>query len=155
MTQELERPQTTGLLNVETGELLPLTVDNAAQCLGAARAMKVRLQAAIEEATEFLVSKSEHLGTKTLRGEEETVTLSGGIGIEYDLEELRTALEGVGCPESRIDEAIVATVTYKENRSVLRQLAGANAQYAFAIKLAEREVEKPYRASVKLRRAND
>lgn len=149
-----ELEQYTGLLNLETGELLPATVDNASRVLLAARAMKNRVNEIVREATEYLADVSGHQGTKTLHGDDETVTLTGGPTIEYDLEELRRELEVAHCPQDRIDAAIVATVTFKENRAVLRQLAGANKDYAAAIKRAEREVEKPYRASVKLRRTN-
>jgi hypothetical protein len=41
------------------------------------------------------------------------------------------------------------------NRAVLRQLAAANPDYRAAIELAEHEIEKPYRATVKLRRNTD
>lgn len=145
----------TGLLNVQTGEILPATVGNAAQVLHAARAMKQQVNEIVAEATAYLVSISEHEGTKTLHADGETITLSGGTSVDYDPSDLRDALEAAGCPEDRINAAVETIITYKVNRAVLRQLAAANADYRAAIELAQLEVEKPYRASVKLRRQSD
>lgn len=142
----------TGLLDVRTGELLPATVENAARVLHAARAMKAQVNEIVVEATGFLVDESTRQGIKTLHGGNETVTLSGGPSIDYDPADLRDALEAAGCPQARIDQAVIQEVTYKVDRSVLRQLAAANPTYKRAIASAELEVERPYRASVKLRR---
>jgi hypothetical protein len=153
VTSDLTKFQ--GLPDVETGELLEPTIGNAARVLVAARAKVNQIHAIVQEATEFLVEMSEHQGTKTLHGDDETVKLNGGPTVDYDHERLRDELWAAGCPTSRIDAALPATVTYKANRSVLRQLAGANPKYRAAIERAQIEVEKPYRASVKLRRADD
>lgn len=153
MSTELQ--QFTGLLDVRTGELLPATTDNAARVLHAARAMKAQVNEIVLEATSYLVQVSAEQGTKTLHGETETITVSGGPSIDYDPLDLIEALREAGCPENRIGQAVVTEITYKVDRSVLRQLAGANADYKAAIELAEREIEKPYRASVKLRRQPD
>ena len=150
MTQEIA--EFTGLLNLETGELLPATVDNAGRVLIAARAMKERVNAIVRETTDYIVSVSEREGTKTLHGEHETVTLTGGTTTTYDAGDLMELLADAGCPEDRINAAVTATVTYKVDRNVLRQLAAANPDYKAAIELAAREVEKPYSAAVKLRR---
>lgn len=153
MTQEIA--EFTGFLNVQTGELLTPTIGNAAEALGAVRAMKQHANEIVNEITAWLVAKSEHDGTKTLHGDGETITLSGGIGIDYDAADLMEALEAAGCPQERIDAAVKTEITYKVDRAVLRQLAAANPDYKAAIELAEREVEKPYRASIKLRRQSD
>lgn len=150
MSAELQ--QWTGLLDVQTGELLPATVSNAARVLQAARAMKRHVDEIVREATEYLAAESARQGTKTLHDGDETVTLTGGTTVEYDPGDLMEALAMAGCPAERIDQAVVATVTYKVDRAVLRQLAAANPEYKAAIDLAAREVEKDYRASVKLRR---
>jgi hypothetical protein len=155
VTQELEQPKFVGLLDVTTGELLTPSVDNAARVLNAARAMKANVNEIVSEATAYLVSLSEHQGTKTLHGENETVTVSGGPGIDYDPLDLREALEAAGCPQDRIEAAVKTEITYKVDRAVLRQLAAANEDYRAAIQLAELEVEKPYRASLKLRRNSE
>lgn len=148
-------PKYVGLLDVQTGELLTPTVGNAARVISAARAMKQHVNEIVNEATAYLVALSEHHGTKTLHGEGETITLTGGTSVDYDAAELVEALEAAGCPEQRISEAVVTEVTYKVNRAVLKQLASANPDYRAAIELAEREVEKPYRASLKPRRNTD
>ena len=145
----------TGFLDVQTGELLEPTVGNAARVLSAARAMKQHVNEIVNEATAYLVTVSEHQGTKTLHGEGETVTVSGGPSVDYDAADLRELLENAGCPHDRIEAAVETVITYKVNRSVLRQLAAANPDYKAAIELAERTVEKPYRASLKLRRNTD
>lgn len=144
-----------GLLDVRTGELLEPSVGNAARVINSARAMKAQVNEIVNEATAYLVSLSEHQGTKTLHGDNETVTVSGGPSIDYDPADLREALEAAGCPQDRIDVAVRMEVTYKVDRRVLRQLAGANPDYRAAIALAEREVERPYRASLELRRNSE
>lgn len=153
MTTELSAYQ--GLLDVRTGELLEPTVENAERVIVAARAMKAQVNEIVTEATAFLAEESARRGTKTLHGEGVTVTLTGGPGIDYDPTELRRELEFAGCPEDRIEAAVVMEVSYKINRSVLSQLAGANPEYKAAIQRAELEVDRPYRASIKLRRNTD
>lgn len=152
MTELTERQ---GLLDVQSGELLVPSVDNAARVLNSGRAMKNHIGEVIKEAIEYLVRESEHQGTKTLHGQEETITLTGGPSVDYDGNELISNLTEVGCPNDRIAAAVETVVTYKVNRRVLNQLAAANADYKTAIELAQIEVEKPYRASVKLRRNDD
>lgn len=133
------------LLNVESGEFLPATAENAAIVLLAARSMKQRLNDVVAQTTAWLVEEARQRGTKTLA----SITVSGGPSIEYDAADLMEALRVAGCPEDRIEQAVVAEITYKVNRAVLRQLAGANPDYRAAIELAERTLEKPYRASVR------
>lgn len=153
MTQEVA--QYVGLLDVQTGELLPLKPSNAARVINAARAMKQQVNQIVNDATAYLVDVATEQGIKTLHDGGETITISGGPTVEYDPLDLREALEAAGCPQNRIDQAVVAEITYKVDRSVLRQLAAANPDYKAAISLAEREVEKPYRATIKLRRNTD
>jgi hypothetical protein len=136
-------------VNVETGEYLPATVANAATVLLAARSMKHRIDDVIAGVTTFLVGESAVRGTKTLNTGDRTVTLTGGEGISYDAVDLMEALRMAGCPEDRIEQAVTTTVSYKVNRSVLTQLRAANPDYKAAIELAERQVEMPWRASVK------
>lgn len=139
----------TELLDVETGEVLPATIDNAATVLHAARVMKQKIDGVIRAATDYLAAESAHRGTKTFHSGKTTVSLTGGITIEYDAIDLMEALMLAGCPSDRINEAVTEEITYKVNRSVLRQLAAANPDYKAAIELAEREIEKQWRASVK------
>lgn len=137
------------LLDVATGQLLPATVENAAIVLEAARAMKDRIQMVIRDAEAYLAEASREQGTKTFHVPGFKIELSGGESVSYDPEALAEALRVAGCPEERIAEVVVATVSYKVNRSVLRQLAGANPDYKAAAELAEVREEKPLRASVK------
>lgn len=150
---EIARVERVGLLNVETGELLEPTIDNAAAALIAARNMREKIHDITAEITAYAVELAEERGTKTLHGEAETLTLSGGVTDEYDAQVLEDLLRTAACPEDRIRAAITEEITYKVNKSVLKQLAGANPNYKAAIELSRREVEKPYRASVKTRRS--
>lgn len=150
MTTDLvELRDVSELVDVETGETLEVTAGNAARVIAAARRMKDRIQTVIDDATAVLRLQSALEGTKTLETEHGKVTLSGGEAVEYDAIDLMEALREAGCPEERIEKAVVAEITYKVNRSVLRQLAAANEDYRAAVELAERRVVKPYRASVK------
>jgi hypothetical protein len=149
MSEQIAVQEFTGLLDIQTGELLPATVDNAARVLNSCRDMKERINRVIDETTAYLAQEAATAGTKTLRSGAETVTLTGGESVEYDAADLMEALAVAGCPDARIAEAVVAEITYKINRSVLRQLAAANPDYKAAIELAARTVTKPWRASVK------
>jgi len=137
------------LLDVITGEVLPATPENAARVLDAAREMKVRLGAVVQEATDYLLEESRRQGTKTLAAAGAKVVLSGGPESVFEGQELAQALRDAGCPEERIGEAVTETVSYKVNHAVLRQLAAANPDYAAAIESVRQTVERPYRASVK------
>lgn len=144
----------TGLLDVATGELLPATIQNAGRVLLAARMMEENIRDIKRETTAFLAAESARAGTKTLRDDGCTVTLTGGTTVEYDAQDLMEALRMAGCPEDRIDAAVKTEITYKVDRAVLRQLAAANPEYRAAIELAAREVEKPYRATVALKKGD-
>jgi hypothetical protein len=146
---ELALNEETLLVNVETGEQMRATVDNAAEVLDAARRMKRRLDEVIGAATSYLLAESQTRGTKTLPFTHGKVELSGGLTVDYDPVDLVEALREAGCPEERIAEAVVEEISYRVNRSVLRQLAGANPDYRAAVELAERTVERPWRAAVK------
>ena len=128
---------------------MPASLDNAARVLEAAREMKRKLNLVVAEATSYLMEQSQREGTKTFHTAHGNATLSGGPTVEYDPTALMHGLGQAGCPEARITEAVTPEVTYKVNRSVLRQLAAANQKYDLAIRQAEYTVEKPYRVSVK------
>lgn len=139
----------TGLLDVQTGELLDPTIGNAARVLRACRDMKERINQIVSETTTFLADQAQHQGARTLHDGADTITLTGGPGIDYDPHDLMEALRVAGCPEERITQAVVEEISYRVNRSVLRQLAAANPDYAAAIDLAKRHIDKPVRAAVK------
>lgn len=147
VSAELAVPEV--LLDVMTGEVLPATTENAHQALVAIREREQQLREVKAAVTAFMLEQSRVQGTKTFHAAGGDVVLSGGSAIEYDAEALADCLREAGCPEERIDEAVVATVSYAVNRSVLRQLVSANPDYKAAAELAEREVVKPWRATAK------
>jgi hypothetical protein len=137
------------LLDVQSGELLPATTENAARVLTAAREMKDRVQGVIRDTTAWLAEEARREGKKTFHVGGGKIELSGGTSISYDPEKLREALMAADCPEKRINDVIVETVTYTVNRNELRQLVGANPDYKAAAELAEIREEKAFSASVK------
>jgi hypothetical protein len=147
VSAELAVPEV--LLDVMTGEVLPATTDNAHQVLVAIREREQQLREVKAAVTAFMLEQARVQGTKTFHASAGDVVLSGGSAIEYDPDALADCLREAGCPEPRIDEVVVAEITHKVNRSVLRQLTGANEDYRAAAELAERTVEKPWRATAK------
>jgi hypothetical protein len=137
------------LVNLATGEMLPATVENAAVVLEAAREMKDRIGVVIRDAEAYLAEQSRLQGTKTFHASGFKVEGKGGESVSYDPEALAEALRAADCPEERIAEVVVATVSYSVNRSVLRQLVAANPDYKAAAELAEQRTETPLRFSVK------
>jgi hypothetical protein len=154
---ELARQQDQQLvfLNPETGEILERTADNAGAVLIAARNMDERLKDVKAEATDWLAAEAERLGKKTLHGDNVTLKLNGGPRDEYDAQVLEDLLRSAGCPEERIREVVVEEITYKVDKRVLKQLAGANKDYAAAAELARRVEQKPYYAAVETRRGTN
>jgi len=114
--------------------------------------VRERINDVTAEITAFAVELAEERCTKTLHGEAETLTVSGGLTADYDALVLEDLLRSAGCPEDRIRAAITEEISYKVNKRVLNELAGANPNYKAAIELSRVEVEKPYRAAVKTRR---
>lgn len=138
------------LVNVETGEALPASLESAAVVIEAARRMKTRLSLIIEDATAYVAEESRLRGAKTLHeGGGMRLVLSGGESVDYDPELLRRRLTEAGCPEARIGECITEEISYKVNKSVLKQLAGANPDYRAAIESAGFPVQARYQVSVK------
>lgn len=138
------------LLNVSTGELLPATVDNARIVLEVAREIEQNIRAVKQEATAFLVEESQRRGTKTLHAPHGgAIELTGGPGVEYDAADLMEALRAAGCAEDVLAEIVKEEITYKVDRRRLNAAMAANPDYRAAAELAERPVEKPWRATVK------
>lgn len=137
------------LVDVRTGEVLPATVENAHRVLTIIREVSAQMRLVRQVATDFIADESKRRGTKTLHSSAGDVVLSGGPTIDYDPEALADALRAADCPEDRINECVVPTVTYKVNRSVLNQLVKANPDYKAAAELAEVEVMKSWSASAK------
>ena len=133
-----------------TGQLIdltrPLEVAGALHDLRELKRQLDELRALLEG---VLRLEAQRQGTKTLHLGSLDAVVSGGSRREYDAELLAGLLREAGLPEERISEAIVETVSYKVNQLVLKQLAGANADYAAAIELAQTSVEAPWRVTVK------
>ena len=89
------------------------------------------------------------LGKSTLELGDYEVSLTGNTKTEYDLELLAELLTDAGLPEQRLTELIVLTVTSKLNRSVARQVAGANPAYANALERSKSELPATVYATVK------
>lgn len=152
-TTEIAEVVPVELVDVRTGEALAPTVENAAIVLDAAREAKRRLDSIIEAATAVALEASRARGVKTFHVEDGIdLVVSGGPTVDYDPLTLAQLLREAGCPEDRIDAVVKAEVTYKVDRSVLRQLVGANEDYRAAADLAKRPVEKRWRAETKVRR---
>src|SRR5262245_57190944 len=134
-----------------TGEVINLTQPtHVAQALDQVREWKRRLDDVRAVLVDALRLESERQGTKTLHMDDGVdVVITGGDTIDYDPASLMDALEEAGCPAERIHAACTPTVIHKINRSVLKQLAGANADYRAAIEAAEITVSKPYNAYTK------
>lgn len=139
----------TELVDVDTGERLPATVENAAHVLLVARAMRARLTGVIHDAEAYLAEQSRTQGTKTFHTDFGKIELKGGESVEYDPHDLEEGLREAGCPEPRIRAVVVESVSYSVDRRILRQLVAANPEYAAAAERASRRVESRLTASVK------
>ena len=72
----------------------------------------------------------------------------GGETTEYDTPLLMEELEAAGLPRERLGDAFQATVTWKTNAAVMKQLAGANPEYRAIIARHTHIVDKPWNARV-------
>lgn len=136
------------LVDIRTGELVPATPGNAAELLMAAREYRHRILDLVKDCEAVLLEESRRQGTKTLHLAAGTATVSGGSEIQYDPEILAQLL-AVGLPDERWNELYVATVTYRVDARVAKQLEAANPTYARIIERARSVVEKAWRVSVK------
>lgn len=136
------------LLNPASGEMLERTPENATSLLLSLRRIKSQLGDAIKECEAVLVEESQKVGTKTLHVGGETVVISGGKDLNWDLE-LLEMLREEGLPEARYNELVVAHVEYKVNAAVANQISGSNPRYKEIIDAARTYTEKRQTASVK------
>jgi hypothetical protein len=133
-----------------TGELIDLyDLNRVAGGIEQVRDLKRQLDELRGLLERVLRLRSRELGTKTLHLDGVDVTISGGSRLEYDLELLAQRLRAGGLPESRLERLIVATVTYKIDHRVARELRGANPAYAAALAEARRDVPAPWRVTVR------
>lgn len=136
------------LLDVRTGEIVEATPAKAAELMVAAREMRGRLLGLVKDCEAVLLDESRKQGTKTLHYPEGTATITGGQDLIWNLEIL-LQLRDRGLPEDRYNELVVATVTYKVNAAVAKQLEAANTEYAEVIGMARSYEAKPWRVSIK------
>lgn len=136
------------LLDVRTGELVEATPDKAAELLVAMRQFKAQILDAVKACEYVLLEESQRQGTKTLRLQNVAAVVSGGSELDWDLDVLGE-LRAAGLPEERFNELVVATVTYRVNAAVAKQLAAANPIYASVIERARGTVERPWRVSIR------
>lgn len=137
------------LLDPRTGELHPVTPVAAITLLHELREYKTKVLAAIRLCEEALIGESARVGTKTLRIGALTAEITGGMETVWDVEELRRGLADAGLPEERVTDLIRATVEYRVDGRVAKQIAGANEEYAAVLERCRRLVDKPMRVSVK------
>lgn len=148
VTQHIEEEPT--LLLPFTGEIVDLREPReVARALQSVRDFKRRLDELRELFTGLLRLESQRQGTKTLHLEGMDAVVGGGPKTDYDAELLMSRLRAAGLPEDRVAQAVVATVTYKPNAAVLKQLAGANDDYRRAIDASRSTVDAPYYVTVK------
>lgn len=142
--------RTLSVVQPATGEMFDLTKpEEAARAVHEFKALEEQLADARRAAEYALVLDSQEQGAKTLRYGNLTAEISGGPGATgIDPVKLRDGLAAAGCPSDRIEEAIKTEVTEKANRSVCRQLAGANPAYKQAIDAATYTFEKRYSVKV-------
>lgn len=136
------------LLDVRSGELVTATPQKAAELIVAARDMRGRLLGLVKDCEAVLLDESKRQGTKTLRFSEGTATVTGGTDLAWNLDILLQLRER-GLPEERYNELVVATVTYRVDARIAKQLESANESYAEVIALARSYEPKPWRVSVK------
>lgn len=136
------------LLDVRTGELVEATPAKAAELIVAARDMRGRLLDLVKDCEAVLLDESRKQGTKTLKFAGETATITGGQELIWNLDIL-LQLRDRGLPEDRYNELVVATVTYKVNAAIAKQLEAANPAYAEVIGMARSYEPKPWRVAVR------
>jgi hypothetical protein len=133
-----------------TGVVVDLTEPHeVVQALEDIRAVKIELENVRRLFEGALILESKHQGTKTLHLGNLDAVISGGPTSQFDTELLQEGLRAAGLPEDRLAKAVEQTVSYKPKQLVLKQLAGANPDYAAAIDAARTIVETALRVTVK------
>ena len=132
-----------------TGQLVDLgDANEIASAVDGVRQAEQQLAEVRRFLTDVLRLHAAKLGTKTLHLDDCDVVISGGHKVEYDAQQLADELRQAGLPEERLEQVIVAVVTYKVSQRVLNQLAAANPTYKEAIERCRRVVPVPWQARV-------
>lgn len=130
--------------NVRTGELVdPRDTKAVIEALDAAREEVRRVSEIRKLAEAILAEQARIYGTKTLRDGEWKAEVRGGSEVVWDAEELERRLRDCGMPEERIREVVLEKVTYQVSAREAMRAAGANDEYAAAVRACRSEVEKP------------
>ncbi len=138
------------LLQPVTGELIDRNdVAGIAGAVEQIRDAKRALDEALSMFTAAAADISRQHGTRTLTAGGYELVLSADSAIEWDTEMLASELRRAGLPEERIDALLVATVTYKVDGRVVRQLEAASPLYAGIIDRARSRVPKRQYVTVK------
>lgn len=130
-----------------TGELVSL--EDAAACgraLGDIRRLEQHLRDLKTLLTDSVVAECQRQGTKTLRLDDMTLTMSGGETVQWDIEVLEQLLDA-GLPQERFDALVKTEVTYKVSAAEAKRLA-VNPEYADIIEKARTVLHAPFRVSV-------
>lgn len=134
-----------------SGELIDLSDTGAvASAVARIRGYERLLYEARQELNHVLLEESRRRGTKTLHLGKQTVTVSGGTDLVWDLDVLNELLDA-GLPEDRWADLVTATVEYKVSSQVARQLEGASEVYAEIIGRARSRV--PRRPTINVKEA--
>lgn len=137
-------------VNPHTGELVPLNdIVKVARAIQDIREWRLKIGEAIDLFSAAAVEESRRQGTRTLQAGGLTVTVSADTDIEWDVEGLLAGLRELGLPEARLDALVTATVTYRVNGSVARQIAAATPGAAGVIEAAKGRVPRRQYVSVK------
>lgn len=141
-------PEPDTLLDVRTGELVEATPAKAAELLVAAREMRHRILDLVKDCEAVLLAESRREGTKTLHFESGTATITGGSELQWNLDIL-LELRKRGLSEERYNELVTATVTYKVNAAIAKQLEASNPAYAEVVRMARSYAQKPQRVNIR------
>jgi hypothetical protein len=115
----------------------------------------LELQQQIDELNRILeqtlIDESQRQGTKTLKFANGLIVKieGGGTRTRYDQPaRLHQALQDAGLPPERLEQAVPQILIYKPNGNVLRQLYGANPEYAAILDEHKTETPEPHRVKI-------
>lgn len=133
-----------------TGEVVDLREPaQVALALATVRDAKAQLDRVRADLEALLVAESQRQGTKTLRFGEVEAVVSGGEAVEFDPEQLGAMLTEAGLPAERLNELVRATVTYRVDQRIAKQLASANETYAQIIESCRTTRPAAWRVAIK------
>jgi hypothetical protein len=87
-------------------------------------------------------------GQRTFHLGQMTVEIGAETQTDWDVELLSRELGLAGLPQQRLDQLITATVSYKVNANIAKQIAGSSKRYADIIERAKLTIPKRRYAGV-------